>query len=174
MHEKDVTARIHYVRPSRPAILLALATVLGGCALEEYEPSKEEFKASIDGEGGSPEQSEDAPSVRAASCFRCNGVDPNTNGCTGTTTVREFTAAKTSIRVELRFSGACGGAWARETQPGNNRYGTTLFLEDNTGTRYTHDIRFDSQEWTLMMDWARTLRACYQFGDDPRECTSWW
>jgi len=117
-----------------------------------------------------------------AQCYACDGVDPNTNGCTGTTTVRELTAAKTGVRIELRFSANCGGAWTRSTQPGNNRYGTDIFLESSDGLRYKHWLRSDSQEWTPMMRWTRTLRACYGWGYegpnwynyDVFECTSWW
>jgi hypothetical protein len=127
-----------------------------------------------------------APLVAAqpasASCYRCNGVDPNTNGCTGATTIHEFTASKTAVRIELRFSSACGGAWARATQPGNARYGTDIFLQINDGNRYTHHLRSDSQEWTVMADYLRTVRACYGWGfDGPNwydydvfECTPWW
>ncbi|MGN9909783.1 DUF2690 domain-containing protein [Phytohabitans sp. LJ34] len=128
-----------------------------------------------------------APVVAAppalAQCYGCDGVNPQTNGCTGAEPVREFTAAKTGIRVELRFSGACGGAWTRHTQPGNARYGTTTFLQSNDGQIfYTHPIGHSSQEWTPMARWTRTLRACYGYGYegpdwndyDVFECTSWW
>jgi hypothetical protein len=104
-----------------------------------------------------------------ASCYACDGVDPNTNGCTGTQTIHEFTSA-------------CGGAWTRLTQPGNARYGTDIFLQERNGLLYKHHLNSDSQEWTAMMRWTRTVRACYGWGfnggnwDNYSEfsCTSWW
>src|SRR3954468_7517855 len=66
------------------------------------------------------------------------GENPKTSGCSPATTVREFVAAKTGIRIELRYSDNCDGAWARSTQPGNNRYGTDIFLQSTDGLRYLH------------------------------------
>ncbi|MFI2651017.1 DUF2690 domain-containing protein [Micromonospora fulviviridis] len=110
------------------------------------------------------------------------GEDPNTSGCSPATTVREFTAAKTGIRIELRYSDNCDGAWARSTQPGNARYGTAIFLQSTDGLLYTHQLGHGSQEWTPKANWTRTLRACYGWGwigpawnnYQSFECTSWW
>ncbi|ROP33923.1 DUF2690 domain-containing protein [Couchioplanes caeruleus] len=127
-----------------------------------------------------------APAVAAqpalAQCWGCDGVDPNTNGCTRPTSPRHFTTSKTNLYIELRFSGDCGGVWTRSTQPGNDRYGTDIFLESNDGMRYKHRLGHSSQEWTPMMRWTRTVRACYGWGYegpdwsdyDVFECTSWW
>ncbi|MGC9668434.1 DUF2690 domain-containing protein [Planosporangium sp. 12N6] len=117
-----------------------------------------------------------------AQCFACDGVDPNTNGCTGTQTIYEFTSNHTGVRVELRYSSACGGAWTRLTQPGNARYGTDIFLQSKDGYLYTHHLASGSQEWTLMMPWTRTLRSCYGWGFNGGSwnnytefsCTPWW
>jgi len=110
------------------------------------------------------------------------GEDPNSSGCTSAATQREFTASKTGIRIELRFSANCGGAWTRSTQPGNSRYGTDIFLQSTDGLLYTHHLGNDSQEWTGKANWTRTLRACYGWGKkgsawndyESFECTSWW
>jgi hypothetical protein len=125
-----------------------------------------------------------AGSLVIASPALAEGENPNapSSGCTAPETVREFVAQKTGIRIELRYSYNCQGAWTRSTQPGNNRYGTTIFLESNDGARWSHQLGNDSQEWTGKANWWRTLRACYGWGYeggawnnfDSFECTSWW
>jgi len=126
-----------------------------------------------------------APGARAAlaACPGCDGADPYNNNCTNAATMKEFTAYKTSVRIELRASGACSGAWVRSTQPGSARYGTKIFLESyHDGLRYSKSIGLNSQDVTPMMNWSRTVRACYgwvyegpSWNDyDVFECTAWW
>jgi hypothetical protein len=124
-----------------------------------------------------------APQPAAAACYGCEGYDPNTNGCSNAQNVAEFTTSSTAIRIELRYSTACGGVWTRSTQRKDRYYGTDIFVQDlHTGNFFRTALTGQSQQWTRMFNIDRTVRACYGYGKngpgwnqyDIFECTGWY
>jgi hypothetical protein len=71
-----------------------------------------------------------APAQAAPACYRtsCTNLDPQANGCStaDTRNLDEFTQSETGgqvLRVELRYSPACGAVWTRVTFLNNNWVG---------------------------------------------------
>ncbi|SIQ55762.1 DUF2690 domain-containing protein [Micromonospora avicenniae] len=90
----------------------------------------------------------------------CNGKDPNSLGCTGTTVADGV--AKNGVYIELRYSSGCQAYWTRYT----NQYGSTgeARIKGNSVT-YKKTLAAYAGEtgWTPMAAANQNPRGCLYF-----------
>ncbi|WP_415952482.1 DUF2690 domain-containing protein [Streptomyces sp. KLOTTS4A1] len=100
----------------------------------------------------------------------CTGQDPETMGCGGAfaTTAREVTVGP--AKVEVRYSKACGAAWARITaaSPGDK-----VEIRADGETARTAEADADFNAYTTMLPAASpdSVKACATLLDGKKGCT---
>ena len=109
----------------------------------------------------------------AASCygFTCDGADPNAAGCGDAYTVNagSFTTPAARRYVELRYSPACGAAWARYSYGVAATKMTIYSYSKTTGTLLNLESAQPAGEsgWTRMVPAAdKNVRICAE--------ENWW
>jgi hypothetical protein len=121
----------------------------------------------------------------AVGCYRssCNHYDPQTMGCSPDAYSLAVINPEGSYDVQLRYSPACGAAWARITNTGSGypvyKYlklqvwsaktgGTLLWTE----TKYNEQLNNDQNYWTAMGSYQYWVQACVKNSDDWGHCTA--
>lgn len=168
------------------ALLVVAAAVLltdlgngrkGGAAGASGTPSASAGTVPAAPSAGTPSPGASTPRLPpGVGCFgaECAGRDPETMGCGSPYATTAASRTVGTARVEVRYSEACGAAWARVTgaAPGDT---VAVVVPGAPGTTHERVVRAgtDHTYYTLMLQSpdVTKVQACATFQTGPRACT---